>query len=31
MYRHLRRAHDWGEERSRGVLIDLVLRGLLPT
>jgi AcrR family transcriptional regulator len=30
-YRHLRRAHDWDEERSRAVLIDLVLRGLLPT
>jgi len=30
-YRHLRRAHGWDEERSRAVLIDLVLRGLLPT
>ena len=29
-YRHLRRAHDWDPERSRGALIDLVLRGLLP-
>jgi AcrR family transcriptional regulator len=29
-YRHLRRAHDWDEERSRTALIDLVLRGLLP-
>jgi AcrR family transcriptional regulator len=29
-YRHLRRAHDWDEERSRAALIDLVLRGLLP-
>ena len=28
-YRHLRRAHDWDPERSRGALIDLVLRGLL--
>jgi AcrR family transcriptional regulator len=30
-YRHLRRAHDWDTERSREVLIELVLRGLLPT
>ena len=29
-YRHLRRAHDWDAERSRGALIDLMLRGLLP-
>ena len=29
-YRHLRRAHDWDSVRSRHVLIDLVLRGLLP-
>ena len=29
-YRHLRRAHDWDEERSRAALIDLVLRGLRP-
>jgi len=29
-YRHLRRAHDWDPERSRGALIDLMLRGLLP-
>ena len=29
-YRHLRRAHDWDPERSRTVLIELVLRGLLP-
>ena len=29
-YRHLRRAHDWDEQRSRKALIDLVLRGLLP-
>ena len=29
-YRHLRRAHDWDPLRSRRVLIDLVLRGLLP-
>lgn len=29
-YRHLRRAHDWDPVRSRHVLIDLVLRGLLP-
>jgi len=30
-YRHLRRAHDWDEKRSREALIDLVLRGLLPS
>jgi AcrR family transcriptional regulator len=30
-YRHLRRAHDWDPARSREVLIELVLRGLLPT
>ena len=29
-YRHLRRAHDWDPVRSRRILIDLVLRGLLP-
>ncbi len=29
-YRHLRRAHDWDPVRSRQVLIELVLRGLLP-
>lgn len=29
-YRHLRRAHDWDPVRSREVLIELVLRGLLP-
>jgi len=29
-YRHLRRAHGWDPVRSRGALIDLVLRGLLP-
>jgi AcrR family transcriptional regulator len=29
-YRHLRRAHDWDPMRSRDVLIELVLRGLLP-
>jgi AcrR family transcriptional regulator len=29
-YRHLRRAHDWGPERARAALIDLMLRGLLP-
>ena len=29
-YRHLRRAHDWDPARSRGALIDLLLRGLLP-
>ncbi len=29
-YRHLRRAHDWDPARSRRVLIELVLRGLLP-
>jgi AcrR family transcriptional regulator len=29
-YRHLRRTHDWSEERAREALIDLVLRGLLP-
>ncbi|MEI7759613.1 MAG: TetR/AcrR family transcriptional regulator [Thermoleophilia bacterium] len=29
-YRHLRRAHAWDAARSRAVLIDLVLRGLLP-
>jgi AcrR family transcriptional regulator len=29
-YRHLRRAHDWDPVRSREVLIELLLRGLLP-
>jgi AcrR family transcriptional regulator len=29
-YRHLRRAHDWDPVRSRQVLIELVLHGLLP-
>ena len=29
-YRHLRRAHDWGPLRSREVMIELLLRGLLP-
>lgn len=29
-YRHLRRAHDWSAERSRDVLVELLLRGLLP-
>jgi AcrR family transcriptional regulator len=29
-YRHLRRAHDWSPLRSREVLIELLLRGLLP-
>ena len=29
-YRHLRRAHDWDPLRSRQVLIELLLRGLLP-
>ena len=29
-YRHLRRAHDWDSIRSREVLIELLLRGLLP-
>ncbi|MSO96577.1 MAG: TetR/AcrR family transcriptional regulator [Thermoleophilia bacterium] len=30
-YRHLRRAYAWDAARARAVLIDLVLRGLLPT
>ncbi len=30
-YRHLRRAHDWDPVRSRHVLVELLLRGLLPT
>lgn len=29
-YRHLRRAHGWDPARSREVLIELLLRGLLP-
>ena len=30
-YRHPRRAHDWDPVRSRKALIDLALRGLLPS